>query len=70
MPNLIREFGKDMGEERMCRFIVYLRENNNGFVKEMGKLLDDEEKKIEAGSGLSTSSELSVSGNNNLNNSN
>ena len=69
LPNLIREFGKDMGEERMCRFIVYLRENNNGFVKEMGKLLDDEEKKIEAGSGLSTSSELSVSGNNNLNNS-
>ena len=71
LPNLIREFGKDMGEERMCRFIVYLRENDNGFIKEMGKLMDDEEKKMEGNSGLSSSTDVSVNGNNNLiNNSN
>ena len=71
LPNLIREISTDMGEDKICKFILYLRESNFEFVKDLGRLLEEEEKKMEESTGISTSSDISANNiTSNINNSN
>jgi len=63
LPNLIREISTDMGDEKIFKFIIYLRESNCEFVKQLGKLLDEEEKKMEESTAISTSSDISSNNN-------
>ena len=47
LPNLIREFGPNMDEQKLSEFIEYLKENDCEFIKKLGKILEEEENKIE-----------------------
>ena len=47
LPNLVRELGVNMEEIKLSDFIVYLSETNCEFIKKLGKLLNEEEKKVE-----------------------
>ena len=47
LPNLVRELGANMEEQKLSDFIGYLSETNCEFVKKLGKLLNEEEKRIE-----------------------
>ena len=47
LPNLIREFGQNMDEQKLSEFIEYLKENDCEFIKKLGKILEEEENKIE-----------------------
>ena len=68
LPNLVRELNIDMGEEKLIDFINYLKNNDCKFIKELGELLNEEEKKIE-NLKTTTSSSL-ISNNNNKSNEN
>ena len=54
LPNLVREYGPNMDEQKLSEFIEYLRETNYEFIKKFGKLLDDEELKIEEAKSFSS----------------
>ena len=47
LPNLVKEYGPNMDEQKLLEFTEYLKESNFEFIKKLGKILDDEEKKIE-----------------------
>ena len=47
LPNIERELGANMNEEKVNDFIEYLKETNCQFFKELGLLLNSEEKKLE-----------------------
>ena len=47
LPNLVRELGVNMEELKLSDFIAYLSETNCEFVKKLGKLLNEEEKRVE-----------------------
>ena len=47
LPNIVRELGPTMDEEKISDFIDYLKETKFYFIKKLGKILDDENKKIE-----------------------
>ena len=47
LPILCNEFGKNMEEQKLNMFINILKETDYDFIKKLGKLLDEEEKKIE-----------------------
>ena len=47
LPNLVRELGINMNEQKLSDFILCLNETNFEFIKKLGKLLNDEEKKVE-----------------------
>ena len=47
LPNLVRELGINMNEQKLSDFILCLNETNFEFIKKLGKLLNDEEKKLE-----------------------
>ena len=47
LPNLVREYGPNMDEQKLTYFIEFLRETNFQFIKKLGKILKDEEKNIE-----------------------
>ena len=47
LPNLVRELGIDIGEQKLMNFINYLRSNDCEFILQLGELLKEEEKKIE-----------------------
>lgn len=47
LPNLIKEFGPNMDEQKLSDFVEYLKETNFEFIKNLGKILDEEEKRIE-----------------------
>ena len=47
LPNLVRELGVNMEEQKLSDFIGYLSETNCEFVKKLGKLLNEEEKRVE-----------------------
>ena len=68
LPNLVRELNIDMGEEKLIDFINYLKNNDCKFIKELGELLNEEEKKIE--SLKTTTSSSLISNNNNKSNEN
>ena len=47
LPNLVRELGVNMEEQKLCDFIGCLSETNCEFIKKLGELLIQEEKKVE-----------------------
>lgn len=47
LPNLVRELGVNMEEQKLCDFIGCLSETNCEFIKKLGELLSQEEKKVE-----------------------
>ena len=47
LPNLVRELGVNMEEQKLSDFIGYLYETNCEFIKKLGKLLNEEEKRVE-----------------------
>ena len=47
LPNLVRELGVNMEEQKLSDFIGYLSETNCEFVKKLGKLLNEEEIRVE-----------------------
>ena len=47
LPNLVRELGVNMEEQKLSDFIGYLYETNCDFIKKLGKLLNEEEKRVE-----------------------
>ncbi len=47
LPNIVKELGPTMDEEKISDFIDYLKETKFYFIKKLGKILDDEVKKIE-----------------------
>ena len=47
LPNLVREYGPNMDEQKVGDFIEYLKETNFEFVKKLGKILEKEEQKSE-----------------------
>ena len=47
LPNLVRELGVNMEEQKLSDFIGCLSETNCEFVKKLGKLLNEEEKRVE-----------------------
>ena len=47
LPNIVREFGPTMDEQKLSDFIGYLKGTNFEFVKKIGNILDDVDKKIE-----------------------
>ena len=56
LPNIVKELGPTMDEQRQTEFIDYLKNTNFAFIKKIGKILDDEDKKIEE-----TKSSVSIS---------
>lgn len=47
LPNLVREYGPHMEEQKLSEFIEYLKETKFEFIKKLGKILENEEKKNE-----------------------
>ena len=47
LPNLCNEYSKNIDEQKLYNFINVLKETNYDFIKKLGILLDEEEKKIE-----------------------
>ena len=47
LPNLCNLYGKNMDEQKLYNFINVLKETDYEFIKKLGLLLDEEEKKIE-----------------------
>ena len=47
LPNLVREYGPHMDEQKLSEFIEYLKETNFEFIKKLGTILENEEKKNE-----------------------
>ena len=47
LPNLCNEYGKNIDDQKLYNFINILKETNYDFIKKLGLLLDEEEKKIE-----------------------
>ena len=63
LPNLVREFGPNMDEQKLSDFIEYLKETDCEFIKKLGKILDEEENKNEDGksySSFKTNSTLNI----------
>ena len=56
LPNLVREYGPNLEEQKVLDFIDYLKETNFDFIKKLGKILEKEEQKIDAKSCVSYSS--------------
>ena len=73
LPNLVREYGPNMDDQKLSEFIEYLKETNCEFIKKLGKLLDAEELKVEevkscnSFSSLETNTSLNISKENNNN---
>ena len=47
LPNIVKEFGPTIDEQKLFDFIEYLKSTNFEFIKKIGKILDDEDKKNE-----------------------
>jgi hypothetical protein len=47
LPNLFREFGNDMNEQKINYLVSFLKKTNYEFILKLGELLKDEEKKLE-----------------------
>ena len=47
LPNLVKEYSPHMDEQKLSEFIEYLKETNFEFIKKLGKILENEEKKYE-----------------------
>ena len=56
LPNLVKELGSSMDEQKLSDFIEYLKETNFEFIKKLGNILDEEEKKLDVKSCASYSS--------------
>ena len=47
LPNLVRELNTNITEQKLMNFITNLKSNDYKFIKQLGELLREEEKKIE-----------------------
>ena len=47
LPNLLRELSNDMNELKINNFISFLKKSDYEFIKNLGELLNNEEKKLE-----------------------
>ena len=47
LPNLVREFGPNMDDQKLSYFIEYLKDTNCEFIKKIGKILEEEGNKFE-----------------------
>ena len=47
LPNLFRELGTDMNEQKINYFISFLKKTNYEFILKLGEILKEEEKKLE-----------------------
>ena len=62
LPNLVKEFENNMDDNKLENFKEYLKDTNYEFIKKIGKILFEEEKKIEeSNSSISSISSFSCS---------